>query len=102
MLVVALSFLFFLAIFLVVGALSMRRKRGKVDDYLLASRSVNPWLAGLSSVATNNSGYMFIGLIGYAYAEGLSAMWLVIGWLLGDLVAWYAVHPRLRGLHGPL
>ncbi len=96
MLTVALSFLFFLALFVVVGTLSMRRKRTKVDDYLLASRQVNPWLAGLSSVATNNSGYMFIGLIGYAYAEGIAASWLVIGWLVGDLVAWYLIHPQLR------
>ena len=26
---------------------------------------------GLSAVATNNSGYMFIGAIGYTYATGL-------------------------------
>ncbi len=91
-----LSFLVFLAAFAAIGTLSIRRRRSKVDDYLLASRSVSPWLVGLSSVVTNNSGYMFIGLIGFTYAEGLSAVWLTVGWITGDLVAWYTVHPRLR------
>lgn len=74
----------------------MRRKRTAVDDYLLASRSVSPWLAGLSAVVTNNSGYMFIGLIGFTYDQGISAVWLVVGWIVGDIAAWYIVHPRLR------
>jgi Na+/proline symporter len=95
---VLVSFVGFLAFFAAVGTLSIRRKRSVVDDYLLASRSVHPWLIGLSSVVTNNSGYMFIGLIGFTYSEGLSAIWLTVGWILGDLVAWYVVHPRLRAI----
>lgn len=42
------------------------------------------WLAGLSAVATNNSGYMFIGLMGYTYVVGLLSVWLMIGWITGD------------------
>eukprot|EP00752_Nemacystus_decipiens_P000219 g219.t1 len=90
------SFLFFLALFAAIGALSIRRKRSRVDDYLLAGRSVGPWLTGLSSVVTNNSGYMFIGLIGFTYTEGVSAVWLMLGWLAGDAIAWFTIHPRLR------
>jgi sodium/proline symporter len=97
---VVLSFLAFMGLFAVVGTLSIRRKRSAVDDYLLASRSVNPWLTGLSSVVTNNSGYMFIGLIGFTYSHGVSALWLTAGWIVGDAVAWYLVHPRLREVSG--
>ena len=98
MLPVVASFLGFLILFAVIGTLSIRRKKAAVDDYLLASRSVHPWLAGLSSVVTNNSGYMFIGLIGFTYSEGLSAVWLMVGWITGDIMAWYTVHPRLRAV----
>ena len=57
----ALSFITCLLIFVAIGAMSIRRKQASVDDYLTASHQVAPWLVGLSSVATNNSGYMFIG-----------------------------------------
>ncbi len=53
-------------------------------------------LAGLSAVATNNSGYMFIGVIGYTYSTGLASFWLMLGWILGDYLASRWVHPRLR------
>ncbi|WP_231561735.1 sodium/proline symporter [Nitrosococcus oceani] len=51
---------------------------------------------GLSAVATNNSGYMFIGVIGYTYLTGLASLWLVIGWILGDFIASQLVHRHLR------
>jgi SSS family solute:Na+ symporter/sodium/proline symporter len=66
---------------------------------------VAPWLAGLSAVATNNSGYMFIGVIGFTYAAGLASVWLMVGWILGDLTASLFIHRQLRvatGAHGAL
>ena len=44
-------------------------------------------MVGVSSFATNNSGYMFIGFIGFTYVNGLSAAWLILGWILGDIIA---------------
>lgn len=90
------SFLFFLALFLGVGLASARAARGTRSDYYIASRSVGPVSAGLSAVATNNSGYMFIGVIGYTYAVGLAAIWLMVGWIVGDFLASLIVHRRLR------
>ena len=95
---VALSFIFFLALFAAVGAWSVRRRQATTDDYLLAGRSMGPWLTALSAVATNNSGFMFIGLIGAAYTQGLSAMWIMVGWVFGDYLMWFWIHPRLRRL----
>ena len=65
-------------------------------DYYLASQSIKPWLVGLSAVATNNSGFMFIGIIGFTYTVGLSSIWLMIGWITGDFLASLFVHSRLR------
>ena len=93
---VLISFVVFLAIVLAVGIASMARSRGTAADYYLASSAVHPALVGLSAVATNNSGYMFIGVIGFTYASGLSAIWLMIGWIVGDLLASLAVHRELR------
>ncbi|MCF8707999.1 sodium/proline symporter [Rhizorhapis sp. SPR117] len=94
------SFLFFLAIFLVIGLASAFSAKKTREDYYLASRSVSPGLAGLSAVATNNSGYMFIGVIGYTYAVGLASIWLMVGWIVGDFIASLLVHRRLRQATG--
>jgi sodium/proline symporter len=93
---ISVTFLGFVLLFVGVGIYSGTRKQSTTEDYLVASRSINPWLAGLSAVATGNSGFMFIGLIGFTYQVGLSAMWIMVGWIFGDYLAWLWIHQRLR------
>jgi len=93
---IIISFVAFLLLFLFVGTLTYFKNKHTTADYLLAGRSVKPWLVALSAIATNNSGYMFIGMIGYTYTMGLSAIWLVIGWLIGDFSASLFIHKQLR------
>ena len=90
------SFFGTMILFVIVGLLSMYRSKHTSHDYLTASRSVSPWLAGLSAIATNNSGYMFIGMIGYTYTVGLPSIWLMVGWILGDFIASLTVHRQVR------
>ncbi len=97
---VLVSFLAILAIFLFVGLASARVATGQRKDYYLAGQSVSPWLTGLSAVATNNSGYLFIGVIGYGYQAGLSAVWLMFGWIAGDFLGSIFVHRKLRQATG--
>ena len=89
---VVASFVFFLVLFTLVGVLSARKKQSTSEDYLVASRNVNPWLTALSAVSTNNSGYMFIGLIGFAWRAGLEAIWITLGFIVGDFLTWLWVH----------
>ncbi|MEX2525359.1 MAG: sodium/proline symporter, partial [Gammaproteobacteria bacterium] len=91
-----LSFLGFLLMFVLIGVSSVWFSRHTRHDYYLASHSMPPWLVALSAVATNNSGYMFIGVIGYTYTVGFAAVWLMTGWILGDFVASLLIHQRLR------
>lgn len=90
------SFLIFLGMFVAIGVSSILRSRGTKNDYYLASSDVPPSLVGLSAVATNNSGYMFIGVIGYTYATGFAAVWLMVSWIIGDFIASSFIHSRLR------
>lgn len=91
-----LSFIICLLAFVLIGVSAARKSRGTSRDYYLADQSVPPSLVGLSAVATNNSGYMFIGAIGYTYATGLASIWLMVGWIAGDFMASLYVHHKLR------
>ncbi len=93
---IELSFILFLLFFVAVGLSSAWRAKKSRNDYYLASRSVSPWLTGLSAVATNNSGYMFIGVIGFTYTTGLAAIWLMVGWIVGDFIGSLFIHRKLR------
>lgn len=93
---VVYSFLFFLLIFVLIGVSSSFKSQKTNSDYLLAGNNIPPWLAALSAIATNNSGYMFIGMIGFTYTSGLQAIWLMIGWVFGDFVMSLFVHKKLR------
>ncbi len=100
--IVVAAFLACLGGFVVIGLLSARGRQATSEDYLVASRDVSPWLTALSSAATNNSGFMFIGLFGFAYRFGVQAVWLQAGWIAGDVIAWLWVHQRVRAHSGRL
>ena len=93
---IAISFILFLLLFTGVGIYSASRKQNTTADYLLASRNVNPWLTGLSAFATAHSGGMFISTIGWTYQVGISSVWLLVGWFLGDYLTWFFIHKPLR------
>ncbi len=93
---IALTFIAFLVLFIVVGIYSAKYKQDTTTDYLLAGRQVNPWLTALSALSTGQSGLLFTGQVGYAYSRGISVIWLVIGWAIGDYLAWWWVFRRLR------
>jgi len=77
-----------MTIFAGVGLASMFVKEDTTDDYLVAGRGMHPALAALSAVSTWNSGYMFIGFIGFTYVMGLNAFWLSVVSTIGQVVAW--------------
>lgn len=93
---VAYSFLGFLLIFILIGVSSVLKSKKNNSDYLLAGQGVAPWLAALSAVATCNSGYMFIGLIGFTYTSGLQSIWIMVGWIMGDYIISNFVFFKLR------
>ncbi len=93
---IVITFIAFLLLFTGVGIYSATQKQNTTTDYLLASRNVNPWLTALSAMATGQSGYLFIGVIGFTYKVGLASIWIPVAWAIGDYIAWCLVFKRLR------
>ena len=90
------SFLVFMTFFAGVGLASMRVKEDTTDDYLVAGRGMHPALAALSAVSTWNSGYMFIGFIGFIFISGYSAIWIAVVSTIGQLVAWIWLYKYIQ------
>jgi sodium/proline symporter len=94
--VIVITFSFFLILFVLIGVLSTLKSKKTSEDYLLANQQESPFTIALSAAATNNSGYMFIGMIGYAYLHGFSAIWIMISIIFGDFCASLFVHKKIR------
>ncbi len=91
-----MTFMLFLGMFIFIGISSARLSKVTTEDYLIASRDIHPFLGSLSAAATNTSGYMFIGLIGFTYKFGISSIWVTIGWISGDYFLWRIMYRRMR------
>ncbi|MDQ0269591.1 sodium/proline symporter [Cytobacillus purgationiresistens] len=89
-------FVIYLAIVFIIGVASERFMSKSEEGYFLGDRNFGPWATAISAGATDTSGWIFIGAAGYAYVAGISTMWMLPGFIVGYLINWFAVAPRLR------
>ncbi len=89
------TFLVYLAVMLLIGYYAYQRTSNS-SDYFLGGRTLGPWPAALSAGASDMSGWLLLGLPGYAYAAGMEAVWLGAGLLLGTWANWFFAAKRLR------
>ncbi len=89
------TFIGYLLLMLLIGWWAYRRTHN-LSDYILGGRRLGPWPTALSAGASDMSGWLLLGLPGYAYAAGLESLWLVGGLLLGTWLNWRIVAVRLR------
>lgn len=88
-------FLLYLLVMIVIGWFFYSRTKN-VSDYILGGRTLNSWIASLSAQASDMSGWLLLGLPGYAYLAGVEAFWIAGGLALGTYLNWTFVAPRLR------
>ncbi len=93
--IILFTFFSYLLILLVVGIVAMRRTKN-LEDYILGGRKLSGMVAALSAGASDMSGWLLLGLPGYAYVAGMEAIWIGLGLLLGTYLNWRLVAARLR------
>ncbi|WP_028864726.1 sodium/proline symporter PutP [Psychromonas aquimarina] len=89
------TFIVYLIVMLAIGLYAYRRT-ANASDYFLGGRRLGPWPAALSAGASDMSGWLLLGLPGYAYAAGLESLWLAGGLLVGTWLNWLICAKRLR------
>ncbi|QSX40416.1 sodium/proline symporter PutP [Shewanella cyperi] len=87
--------IYFIAM-LAIGLFAYRNSTDDLSGYMLGGRQVSPQVTALSAGASDMSGWMLMGLPGAMFTMGFDALWIALGLLLGALLNYLLVAPRLR------
>ena len=89
------AFLAYVAIVLSIGFYAYLKTKN-ATDYFLGGRELSPAVSAISAGASDMSGWVLLGLPGYAYLAGLEAAWISLGLVLGVAANWGLMAKRLR------
>lgn len=89
------TFAVYLGVIFVMAYLAYRRT-ANLSDFILGGRSLNRWVTAFAAQASDMSGWLLMGLPGFAYLAGLEAGWMVLGLAVGTYLNWRFVAQRLR------
>ena len=76
--------------------IAAQRRTTNVAEFFLGGRKLGPWVAALSASASSSSAWTLLGVSGYAYVKGLSAIWIFPACVGGFALNWFVLAPRLR------
>ncbi|EAX46623.1 sodium/proline symporter [Thermosinus carboxydivorans Nor1] len=89
------AFILYLIGMMLIGVIYYR-KTHSMSEYILGGRQLGAWVTSMSAEASDMSGWMLMGLPGFAYSSGLQAGWIALGLILGTWANWVFVAKRLR------
>ncbi|MEC8838960.1 MAG: sodium/proline symporter [Candidatus Neomarinimicrobiota bacterium] len=74
------------------------KKVTNISDYYVGGKNLGYWIAALSARSTGESGWLLIGVTGMGAIMGLSAMWIVVGEVLGVFISWQFMAKKFKRL----
>ena len=89
------TFVLYIGLMMAIGVYYYRRTQN-MSDYFLGNRKLGAWVTSMSAEASDMSGWMLMGVPGFAYLAGLNAGWIAVGIALGTWANWQFVAARLR------
>ena len=92
---IGIIFIMYLTLLLGIGIKAFRYNKTQ-EDYLLAGRSLGPWVTAFSERASGESAWLLLALPGAAIAIGLGEFWSVIGIITGIVSSWLLVAKKIR------
>ncbi|TYZ28660.1 sodium/proline symporter PutP [Selenomonas caprae] len=89
------TFILYIGLMMAIGVYYYRRTRN-MSDYFLGNRKLGAWVTSMSAEASDMSGWMLMGVPGFAYLAGLNAGWIAVGIAVGTWANWQFIAARLR------
>ncbi len=74
----------------------IRNKNGGEKEYFIGGKNMGGWVSALSAGASDMSAWVLMGLPGAIYLNGLNQIWISIGLVIGTVLAWIFIAPKLR------
>jgi sodium/proline symporter len=85
--IITIEFIIYLALMLGVGLYFARKKMSQAEFHL-GGKKIPGWALALSERATGESAWCLLGLTGFAFASGLSSVWIALGCVSGIVLSW--------------
>ena len=86
--------LYFL-ILLGIGFFASKRV-SSISDYYVGGKKLGYWIAALSARSTGESGWLLIGVTGMGAMMGVSALWIVVGEVIGVWLSWQYMAKKFK------
>ena len=77
----------YFAVLLGIGFFASKRI-SNISDYFVGGKKLGYWIAALSARSTGESGWLLIGVTGMGAMMGVSALWIVVGEVIGVWFSW--------------
>ena len=90
------AFIGYLLLLVAVGIYSSRFSSKGISEFFIAGRKMNRFVVALSAVVSGRSAWLLLGVTGMAYAQGPSAIWAVVGYIVVELFLFLYYARRLR------
>lgn len=90
------AFIGYLVLLISVGVYSSRFSSRGISEYFIGGRKMNRFVVALSAVVSGRSAWLLLGVTGMAYAQGPSAIWAVVGYIVVELFLFLYYARRLR------
>ena len=95
--IILYTLIIYKVILLGIGYYSSKRTIDSAD-FFLGGKRLGPWVASISAVASASSAWTLLSLSGIAFSWGLSALWVFPGIMLGSILNWFFLAPKLQRL----
>ncbi len=90
------AFIAYLLLLIGVGIYASRFSSKGISEYFIGGRKMNRFVVALSAVVSGRSAWLLLGVTGMAYAQGPSAIWAVVGYIIVELFLFLYYARRLR------
>ena len=74
------------------------KKVNNISDYYVGGKRLNYWIAALSARSTGESGWLLLGVTGMGAIMGISALWIVLGEVIGVSLSWHFMAEKFKTL----
>ncbi|PWN05843.1 sodium/proline symporter [Rhodohalobacter mucosus] len=90
------AFAGYLALIIGIGIYASRFSSRGISEYFIGGRKMNRVVVALSAVVSGRSAWLLLGVTGMAYAQGPSAIWAAVGYIIVELFLFLYYARRLR------